>query len=74
MERTTIPKGTLRFALAVLDKQREFSATHGKTQLAYYQGLRDMLDIVLSDAHSVMRYVECDAAGHHTVPEKDNPA
>ncbi len=74
MERTTIPQGTLRFALEALDAQRANIAIHGPKQQAYYNGMRNMLDIILTDAFTEMCFVECDAAGHHTVPSKANPA
>lgn len=39
----------IKSALSVLDVQHEYIKTRGKAQSAYYDGMRAMLDILITD-------------------------
>lgn len=77
MTPTTINRETLRYALSILDKQQSYAADSSKLerrfntglQQGYYKGLRDMLDIILTDGfRRSASYVNLDASGHHSTP------
>lgn len=52
-----IKTATLRYALGVLNAQGRHAETGSKEQEAYYKGLRDMLEIIASDAYTKSNYV-----------------
>ncbi len=69
MTPTTINRQTLLYALHVLDVQQAHAAQGSKTQQAYYEGMRSMLDIILTDVFRRQQgYVNLDASGHHSAP------
>lgn len=61
-------KNTLKNALGMLDLHKHYSETTERTaeQAAYYKGLRDMLDIILSEAHTSGLYTAINSRGKHT--------
>ncbi len=69
MTPTTINRQTLLYALHVLDVQQAHAAQGSKAQQAYYEGMRSMLDIILTDVFRRQQgYVNLDASGHHSTP------
>lgn len=71
-------KETLEYALFILNTQREhlnnndnFITDTGKfAQQAYYQGLRTMLDIIVSEAYTDEHYVDYGSDGIHHIKRK----
>ena len=63
-----INKSTLYHALGVLNAQRKHAETSGdKTQECYYWGMRNMLEIIVSDAYTKNAYVANGKNGHHCI-------
>lgn len=52
-----IKAATLRYALGVLNAQGRHAENGNREQEAYYRGLRDMLEIITSDAFTKSNYV-----------------
>ena len=61
MAKTYINNNTLHYALKVLNTQKEH-AEHVKTkeQKAYYEGLKGMLNLIISEAYTGNKWVEFD--------------
>lgn len=69
MTPTTINRQTLLYALQVLDAQQAHIPQNGKAQETYYNGMRRMLDIILTDAYCRPQdFVTLNASGHHSAP------
>lgn len=69
MTPTTVNRQTLLYALHILDVQQAYAAHGSKPRKAYYDGMRMMLDIILTDVFSRPQgYVNLDASGHHSTP------
>lgn len=60
-------KNTLQYALDMLDLHRHYSVTTEKTpeQEAYYKGLYDMLEIILTEAHHLPVFITLNKKGCH---------
>lgn len=52
-----IKAATLRYALGVLNAQGRHAENGNREQEAYYRGLRDMLEIIVSDAYTHSNYI-----------------
>ena len=52
-----IKAATLRYALGVLNAQGRHAENGNKEQEAYYKGMRDMLEIIVSDAYTHSSYI-----------------
>ena len=67
-------KNTLKKALDMLDLHKRYSKTTERTtdQVAYYKGLRDMLDIILSEAHTLGLYTAINSHGKHITYQMDH--
>lgn len=68
-----IKESTLRYALDVLDAHRKHANAHPEDarQEGYYLGLRDMLNVSISNAFSELNAVGMDSDGRHYILTKD---
>ena len=56
---------TLRAACRVLDRQRGFIAAHGKEQKAYYRGMLEILELIISGRYTDPKsYIDSGPDGH----------
>ena len=64
-------ENTIDYALAILDRQLEHTKTaNSYEQKAYYEGLRSMLNICISNAYLDDKRIECDHKGQHHIVTK----
>ena len=61
-----INKSTLHIALGILNTQRKHAEEmNDKVQEAYYKGMRNMLEIIISDAYAKNNYIANNDSGAH---------
>ena len=66
-----INHATINYALYVLNAQREFCKTEGAKQEAFYRGMKNMLEMIISDAYSGDAYLAIDNDGKHKIITKE---
>lgn len=61
-----INKSTLHIVLGILNTQRKHAEEmNDKTQEAYYRGMRNMLEIIISDVYARNNYIASNDSGAH---------